>query len=59
MGNTQIRLLRAENTLLRQKIHKLIDLFSDEFILAYIATHGADTDVSSFAKWIHTNYNIS
>ena len=58
MGNNQVRLLRAENALLRQKIHKLIDLFSDEFILAYIATHEGDRDILSFASWIHDNYNV-
>jgi len=58
MGNSQVRLLRAENRLLTDKINKLRDLFSDELIDAFTRTHGSDVSVWAYVNWLRCNYNL-
>lgn len=59
MGNSQNRLLRAENRLLTDKINKFRDLFSDELVNAFIMTHGGQTpSVWTWVNWVRCNYNI-
>ena len=58
MGNTQVRILRAENKLLVDKINKLRDLFSDELVEAFTRTHGSDASAWAYVNWLRCNYNI-
>ena len=59
MGNSQNRLLRAENRLLTDKINKFRDLFSDELVNAFIMTHGGQApSVWTWVHWVRCNYNI-
>jgi len=58
MGNSQVRVLQAENRLLTDKINKLKDLLSDEVIDAFTRTHGSDASVWAYVNWIRCNYNL-
>ena len=58
MGNSHNRELRAENNLLHNQLHKLTDLFSDEFIAEYTANHSGKVTIHQYVEWVRRNYNL-